>query len=65
MVTKSAVMKMLPTPSSDRSCLATSLSVSCPFTNVAGPPTGRPTGNFIAFGFGVGVGSIGIAVEGT
>ena len=30
------------------------LSVGCPATNVAGPPTGFPTENLTAFGFGVG-----------
>jgi len=64
MVTKSAVMKMLATPSRDRTSAAISLSVSCPRTNVAGPPTGLPTGNFIALGFGVGAGLIAMETRG-
>lgn len=33
---------------------AMGLSVGWPTMNVAGPPTGAPTENFTAFGFGVG-----------
>lgn len=62
-VTKSAVMNRLATPSMDNSSVATSLSVGLPATNVAGPPTGFPTGNFIAFGLGVGVAVIAIACD--
>lgn len=60
-VTKSAVMKMLETPSSAVSSAAMGLSAGLPATKVAGPPTGLPTMNFIALGLGVGVGLIAIA----
>lgn len=53
-VTKSAVMKTLATPSIPSRPLPIGSSVSWPALKVAGPPTGRPTENFIAFGFGVG-----------
>ncbi len=47
-------MNMLVTPSSSRMADAIGLSVGWPATNVAGPPTGVPTENLMAFGFGVG-----------
>ncbi len=59
-VTKSAVMNMLATPSISNSSLTKASSVSAPRTKVDGPPTGTPTANFIAFGFGVGAGCTGI-----
>jgi len=52
-VTKSAVMKMLVTPSSARSADAMGSSDGFPATNVAGPPTSMPTVNLSALGFGV------------
>lgn len=52
-VTKSAVMKMLVTPSISRSAAIVASSVFVPATNVAGPPTSTPTPNFRAFGLGV------------
>ena len=51
---KSAVMKMLVTPSSWRMADAMGSSVGWPATKVAGPPTGVPTVNLIALGLGVG-----------
>jgi hypothetical protein len=51
---KSAVMKMLVTPSSWRMADAMGSSVGWPATKVAGPPTGVPTLNLIALGLGVG-----------
>jgi len=54
MVTKSAVMNKLATPSISRSLLATGLSAAEPLTYVVGGPTGSPTANFMAFGLGVG-----------
>ncbi len=64
-VTKSAVMKMLATPATANRALATALSVSWPATKVAGPPTGSPTENFMALGFGVGRALTGIPFEGS
>ena len=52
-VTKSAVMKMLVTPSMARSADAITSSVSSPAANVFGPPTSFPTENLSAFGLGV------------
>lgn len=54
MVTKSAVMKMLVTPGMARRPAASGSLGLDPATNVAGPPTGSPTENLAAFGFGVG-----------
>ena len=54
MVTKSAVMKMLVTPSNASNERANDSAGSLPTTCVVGPPTGFPTVNFIAFGFGEG-----------
>jgi hypothetical protein len=54
MVTKSAVMKMLVTPGMASNPAATGSSGAEPATKVAGPPTGSPTENFAALGFGVG-----------
>lgn len=51
---KSAVMKMLVTPSSWRMADAMGSSVGWPAAKVAGPPTGVPTVNLIALGLGVG-----------
>ncbi len=51
---KSAVMKMLVTPSSSRMADAIGLSVGWPATKVAGPPTEVPTENLTALGLGVG-----------
>jgi hypothetical protein len=51
-VTKSAVMKTEMTPSSSR-IGATRSSAVAASVNVAGPPTGDPTVNFIALGLGV------------
>ena len=53
-VMKSAVMNMLVTPASSSISEAAGLSAGCPAMNVAGPPTGTPTENLTAFGFGVG-----------
>ena len=53
-VTKSAVKKMLVTPGMARSSRANPCSGWAPATCVVGPPTGLPTVNFIAFGFGDG-----------
>lgn len=53
-VTKSAVMNKLVTPTSCSNSLATELSLCFPLTYVVGAPTGSPTVNFMAFGFGVG-----------
>lgn len=52
-VTKSAVRKMLVTPGRSSNSFATSLSVACPATKVAGPPTDLPTENLTALGLGV------------
>lgn len=65
MVTKSAVMNMLETPSTWNRALASGSSLSTPLTNVSGPPTDSPTENFMALGFGVGAGRTGIGVERT
>lgn len=54
MVTKSAVMNKLVTPSISSSSFATGLSPAEPLTYVVGGPTGSPTANFMALGFGVG-----------
>ena len=54
MVTKSAVKNRLATPSSSRMGATNGSVASAPLTYVPGPPTGIPTVNFIAFGFGVG-----------
>ena len=51
-VTKSAVMNTEATPSRSKIGAIRS-SASAPDVNVAGPPTGVPTVNFKAFGFGV------------
>lgn len=53
-VTKSAVMKTLTTPSISSKPAAAGSSGVSPAEKVAGPPTGLPTVNFIALGFGVG-----------
>lgn len=53
MVTKSAVKKTLATPSRANSSVTNPSSASAPFTYVPGPPTGWPTENLSAFGFGV------------
>lgn len=53
MVTKSAVKNTLPTPSSASRSDTYLSSGDEPLTYVPGPPTGSPTVNFIAFGFGV------------
>ena len=52
-VTKSAVMKTLATPGNASSAAPSGSSVGSVGTNVVGPPTGTPTVNFAAFGFGV------------
>ncbi len=52
-VTKSAVRKTLVTPSRATNCWAITLSVGLSGVNVDGPPTGLPTVNLTAFGFGV------------
>ena len=52
-VTKSAVMNTLVTPSIATKAAAVGSSISCPATNVAGPPTSTPTENLSAFGLGV------------
>lgn len=52
-VTKSAVMNTLVTPSRPR-ISPISGGAPSPEVCVAGPPTGAPTVNFIARGFGVG-----------
>lgn len=54
MVTKSAVKKMLVTPGMARRSRAKPCSGGVPATCVVGPPTGFPTVNFIALGFGDG-----------
>jgi hypothetical protein len=64
MVTKSAVMKMLVTPAMPSSPAANGSSGLDPATNVWGPPTGCPTENFAAFGFGVGATLTGIGHRG-
>ena len=64
MVTKSAVMKKLVTPSTARSRVASGSSVDAPATKVLGPPTGTPTENFIALGLGVGPADTGMGGEG-
>ena len=51
-VTKLPVMNTDATPSSSRMG-ATATSAVSASTYVAGPPTGEPTVNFIALGFGV------------
>jgi hypothetical protein len=51
-VMKSAVMKTETTPSSSRIGAMRSSAVAAS-VNVAGPPTGDPTLNFIALGLGV------------
>ena len=53
-VKKSAVKKMLATPSMAISSVRYSSEASLPDLTVPGPPTGCPTMNFIAFGLGVG-----------
>lgn len=53
-VTKSAVMNRLVTPSNASSGPAKGSSSSWPVTKVLGPSTGRPTVNFRALGLGVG-----------
>lgn len=53
-VTKSAVMNKLVTPSSASKGPANGSSSCCPATKVFGPSTGWPTVNFKAFGLGVG-----------
>lgn len=63
MVTKSAVKNTLATPSSSNKEVRNSSSVSAPFTYVPGPPTGSPTENLRAFGFGVGSTVTGIAAR--
>lgn len=65
MVTKSAVMKRLVTPSKANSGPANGSSSSLPATNVFGPSTGRPTVNFSALGFGVGSMETGMDGDGT
>jgi len=64
MVTKSAVMKMLVTPGMSRSPAANGSSGLEPATKVAGPPTGSPTENLAAFGFGVGATLTGMSWRG-
>lgn len=61
MVTKSAVMKMLVTPSRASNERANDSSGSLPATCVVGPPTGFPTVNFMAFGLGDGATKTGMA----
>ena len=53
MVTKSAVKNTLATPGSPSRNDPSGSSVGWLGTNVVGPPTGTPTVNFTAFGFGV------------
>lgn len=55
MVTKSAVMKMLVTPGSESRSPTKASSGSLPLVWVVGPPTGVPTENRIALGFGDGL----------
>ena len=52
-VTKSAVMKTLATPGNASNAPPRGSSVGWLGTNVVGPPTGTPTVNFAASGFGV------------
>lgn len=52
-VTKSAVMKMLVTPSIAMRSAASGSSTAPPATYVLGPPTGAPTVNLRALGLGV------------
>lgn len=63
MVTKSAVKNTLATPSSSSSCARNSSSGFEPLTTVPGPPTGSPTENLRALGFGVGSTVTGIAAR--
>lgn len=65
MVTKSAVMNTLVTPSSASKAEPSGSSVGRAAVNVAGPPTGLPTVSLTAFGLGVDSGVIGIAGEGS
>lgn len=53
MVTKSAVKNTLATPSRPRRSARKASSGAEPLTKVPGPPTGWPTANFMALGFGV------------
>lgn len=53
MVTKLAVKNTLATPSSAKRSLRKGSSGSEPLTYVPGPPTGDPTVNLKALGFGV------------
>lgn len=53
MVTKSAVKNTLATPSRARRSERYTSPGAAPLTKVPGPPTGRPTANFLALGFGV------------
>lgn len=62
-VTKSAVMNTLTTPSISRISAAVGSSTWPLALKVAGPPTGSPTVNFMAFGLGVGSGETGIGGE--
>ena len=64
MVTKSAVKKMLVTPGMARRSRANESSGEVPATSVVGPPTGVPTVNFMAFGFGEGATITAIAGRG-
>lgn len=54
MVTKSAVRNTLATPLRSSNARTQGSSGSDPLRCVPGPPTGSPTVNFVAFGFGVG-----------
>ena len=63
MVTKSAVRKTLVTPSTARIAVPRGSSVGLARVSVVGPPTGRPTVNFTAFGFGVPSGMIAMGGE--
>lgn len=65
MVTKSAVMNRLVTPSNASSGPANGSLSSLPGTKVFGPSTGWPTVNFSALGFGVGSIVTGMRRDGT
>lgn len=62
-VTKSAVMNTLVTPSIPRSAMPNGSSVGLAAEKVVGPPTAVPTVNLSAFGLGVESIRIGITVK--